>query len=159
PSEKADGLGRLGPYEITGIIGRGGMGVVLKAHDVQLNRMVAVKVLAPQLAANPAARKRFPREARAAAAPGHPHVITIHAVGEENDVPYLVMECVDGVSLRHRIAQGGPLELEEILRIGSQIADGLAAAHKQGVIHRDIKLANILLEDDTQRVKITDFGL
>jgi serine/threonine protein kinase len=159
PGGDANRLGMLGPYEITGIIGRGAMGVVLKAHDTKLKRTVALKVLAPDLAANPAARKRFPREAQAAAAVVHPHVITIHDVDEEKDLPYLVMECVDGVSLQSKINSEGPLELKEILRIGSQIADGLAAAHRQGLIHRDIKPANILLEEGVQRVKITDFGL
>jgi serine/threonine protein kinase len=159
PSEKANCLGMLGPYEITGIIGRGAMGVVLKARDTKLNRTVAVKVLAPELADNPRARKRFPREAQSAAAVVHPHVVTIHAVGEEKNLPYLVMECVDGVSLHDKIHTEGPLELKEILRIGSEIADGLAAAHRQGLIHRDIKPANILLENGVQRVKLTDFGL
>ena len=158
PGERADGLGMLGPYEIIGIIGRGAMGVVLKAHDSKLNRTVAVKILAPELAANPIARKRFPREAQAAAAVVHPHVVTIHAVDEEKNLPYLVMEYVDGVSLQHKIKEG-PFALEEILRIGSQIADGLAAAHRQGLVHRDIKPANILIENGVQRVKITDFGL
>ena len=158
PGERADGLGMLGPYEIMGIIGRGAMGVVLKAHDSKLNRTVAVKILAPELAANPIARKRFPREAQAAAAVVHPHVVTVHAVDEEKNLPYLVMEYVDGVSLQHKIKEG-PFPLPEILRIGSQIADGLAAAHRQGLIHRDIKPANILIENGVQRVRITDFGL
>ncbi len=158
-SEKPNCLGTLGQYEIMGYIGGGAMGVVLKAHDTKLNRMVAVKLLAPELAANPTARRRFVREAQAGASVVHPHVVTIHAVGEENNLPYLVMECVDGISLRHKIDQEGPLALREILRIGSQIADGLAAAHQQGLIHRDIKPANILLEHGLERVKITDFGL
>jgi serine/threonine protein kinase len=159
PSDQADCLGTLGPYEITGVIGRGGMGVVLKARDPRLRRTVAVKVLAPDRAANSVARKRFPREARAAAAVVHPHVVTIHHVDQEQDLPYLVMEFVDGVSLHRKVRKEGPLGLEHILRIGSQVADGLAAAHRQGVIHRDIKPGNILLEGGTQHVKITDFGL
>ncbi|MFH1265499.1 MAG: serine/threonine-protein kinase [Planctomycetota bacterium] len=152
-------LGKLGPYEVIDVIGRGGMGVVLRAHDPKLSRVVAVKVLAPELAANPTARKRFLREARAAAAVSHPHVVTIHAVEEDDDTPYLVMECIDGQSLEDKIERVGTLPLKEILRIGSQIAAGLAAAHGQGLIHRDVKPGNVLLENGVERVKITDFGL
>jgi WD40 repeat protein len=159
PSEKPDHLGRLGTYEVTEVIGRGGMGVVLKAFDGSLNRYVAIKVLAPQLATSAAARKRFAREARAAAAVSHEHVVAIHAVDEINGLPYLVMEYVPGLSLEQRVDRTGPLELKEVLRIGMQTASGLAAAHAQGVVHRDIKPANILLENGVERVKITDFGL
>ncbi len=157
-TERPNGLGTLGPYEVIGLIGRGAMGAVFRAFDTKLNRTVAVKVLAPELAAHPTARQRFPREAKAAAAVVHPHVVTIHAVGEERDLPYLVMEYVDGVSLQYKVREG-PLRLDDILRIGSQIADGLAAAHRHGLVHRDIKPANILVENGDQRVKITDFGL
>ena len=159
PSHQAEHLGRLGPYEVLEVIGRGGMGVVLKGHDPRLNRYVAIKRLAPQLAASATARKRFRREGQAAAAVTHDHVITIHAVDETNGVPYLVMEYLEGQSLEQRISKTGPLELNEILRIGMQTAGGLAAAHAQGLIHRDIKPANILLENGVERVKITDFGL
>lgn len=152
-------LGKLGPYRILDIIGHGGMGIVLKAHDTKLSRVVAVKVLAPELAANPTARMRFMRESQAAAAVSHDHVVTIHAVDEAGDVPFLVMEYIDGVSLHERIKGSGPLELKEILRVGMQAASGLAAAHAQGLVHRDIKPANILLENGIERVKITDFGL
>jgi len=124
-----------------------------------LHRVAAVKVMAPQLATNATARKRFRREAQAAAAVRDEHVIDIHAVEEINGLPYLVMEYVSGISLQDRLDQGGPLELKEILRIGMQTASGLAKAHAQGLIHRDIKPANILLENGVQRVKITDFGL
>jgi serine/threonine protein kinase len=158
PSDAPDSLGRLGPYEIQSVIGRGGMGVVFQAHDTKLNRTVAVKVLASEVAANATARKRFLREAQAAAAVSHPHVVEIHSVGD-GEVPHLVMECVDGRSLARRIGESGALEVCEILRIGSQIAAGLASAHKQGLIHRDIKPDNILLENHIERVKITDFGL
>ena len=126
--------------------------------DTKLNRIVAVKVLAPELAANPNARRRFLREAQAAAAVSHPHVVTIHAV-DEDKLPYLVMECIVGQSLQEKLDRGGALRLTEILRIGRQVAEGLAAAHHQGLIHRDIKPANILLENGVERVKITDFGL
>ena len=158
PCDTPDALGRLGPYEITDVIGRGGMGIVLKARDASLNRVVAIKVLAPELSGNPTARKRFLREARAAAAVVHQHVVTIHAVTEEHP-PYLVMECVDGQSLQDKIDATGPLELKETMRIGVQVASGLAAAHAHGVIHRDIKPSNILLENGVERVRITDFGL
>jgi WD40 repeat protein len=159
PSEKPGHLGRLGHYEVTEVIGRGGMGVVLKAFDETLHRVVAIKVMAPQLATSATARQRFTREAQAAAAVRNEHVIDIHAVEEASGVPYLVMEYVCGMSLQERLDQAGPLEPEEILRIGIQVAAGLRAAHVQGLIHRDIKPANILLENGVQRVKITDFGL
>jgi serine/threonine-protein kinase len=159
PPEEPGHLGRLGPYEVTEEIGRGGMGVVLKAYDAPLERWVAIKVLAPHLAADETARKRFLREARAAAAVIHEHVVTIHAVGEANATPYLVMEYVPAVSLQQRLEQGQPSELAEILRIGMETAAGLAAAHARGLVHRDIKPANILLEEGTGKVKITDFGL
>ena len=159
PCDLPGRLGRLGPYEVIEVIGRGGMGVVLRAHEPKLNRVVAVKVLAPEFAANPTARKRFLREAQAAAAVSHPHVVSIHAVDEAENMPYLVMECIDGVSLQEKIERVGHLKLKEILRIGSQIAAGLAAAHSQGLIHRDVKPGNILLENGVERVKITDFGL
>jgi len=159
PSEQPDHIGRLGQFQVREAIGHGGMGVVLKANDPKLNRIVAIKVLASHFAANATARKRFLREARAAAAVTHPHVIAIYAVDEDNTPPYLVMECVDGQSLQQKIDREGELELKEMLRIGSQIAAGLAAAHAHGLIHRDIKPANILLENGVERVKITDFGL
>ena len=159
PSEVPDHLGRIGPYEVVDRVGRGGMGVVYKGHDAALNRYVAIKAMAPQWSSDPAARRRFTREAQAAAAVSHPHVITIHDVGEWRGRPYLVMEFVTGASLQQRIDEGGPLELKELLRIGVQIASGLAAAHAQGLIHRDIKPSNIMLENELARVKITDFGL
>ncbi|HUG90078.1 MAG TPA: protein kinase [Planctomycetaceae bacterium] len=159
PPREPGGLGSLGPYDITEIVGRGGMGVVLKGHDTRLNRVVAVKVLAPELASNATARKRFMREAQAAAAVSHDHVVTIHAIDDTGGLPYIVMEYIAGLSLQQRIDRSGPLELKEILRIGRQMASGLAAAHEQGLVHRDIKPANILLENGVERVKITDFGL
>jgi WD40 repeat protein/tRNA A-37 threonylcarbamoyl transferase component Bud32 len=159
PSQKPGSLGRLDHYEVQEVVGRGGMGVVLKAFDEKLHRVVAIKALAPALASNGTARKRFVREAQAAAAVSHDHVVAIHAVEDAGQVPYLVMNYVAGISLEDRIKQGGPLELKEILRIGLQAACGLAAAHAQGLVHRDVKPANILLENGVQRVKITDFGL
>jgi WD40 repeat protein/serine/threonine protein kinase len=159
PSAQPGHLGRLGHYEVTEVLGRGGMGVVFKAHDEKLQRMVAIKVLAPHLATSAWARQRFLREVRAAAAIRHEHVIDIHAVEEANGHLYLVMEYVSGQSLQERLDACGPLPLLDILRIGMQMAQGLAAAHAQGVIHRDIKPANVLLENGVARVKITDFGL
>ncbi|MHB1426783.1 MAG: protein kinase domain-containing protein [Gemmataceae bacterium] len=159
PTDKPGQLGRLERYEVLEEIGRGGMGVVLKAFDPSLHRVVAIKVLAPQLATSGVARKRFMREAKAAAAVTHDHIVTIHAVDEANGLPYLVMQYVAGQSLQDRIDKDGPLELTDILRIGMQTASGLAAAHAHGIVHRDIKPANILLEEGVQRVKITDFGL
>jgi serine/threonine protein kinase len=172
PTDKPGVLGSLGHYDILEVIGRGGMGVVLRAFDEKLNRVVAIKVMAAQLATNATARKRFKREAQAAAAVSHDHVVTIHAVeeaflpsplgGEGSGVrglPYLVMQYVAGLSLQQRLDRDGPLQLPEILRVGMQTAAGLAAAHAQGLVHRDVKPANILLENGVERVKITDFGL
>jgi serine/threonine protein kinase len=159
PSTKPGSLGRLDHYEVLEVIGRGGMGMVLKAFDEALHRVVAVKVLSPSLASSATARRRFGREAKAAAAVSHDHVVTIHAVEGDKPIPYLVMQCVAGFSLEDKLARNGPLGVKEILRIGMQTAEGLAAAHKQGLVHRDIKPANILLENGVERVKITDFGL
>jgi serine/threonine protein kinase len=156
---RADSIGRLGHYEILAILGKGGFGRVFKAFDDKLHRMVAIKVLSPELAANGTARQRFIREARAAAAVSHEHLVTIHAVEEDHRPPYLVMQLVDGVTLQQKLDQSGALGLKEILRIGLQMAEGLAAAHKHGLVHRDIKPANVLLENGIERVKITDFGL
>src|SRR5262245_35942565 len=159
PPSEPGSLGRLDHYEVLEVVGRGGTGVVLRARDTKLLRVVAIKVLAAALAASGTARQRFVREARAAAAVRDEHVIDIHAVCDDGPVPYLVMEFIDGQNLEALLRRGGPLEVKEILRIGIQAASGLAAAHKQGLIHRDIKPANILLENGVQRVKLTDFGL
>ncbi|MCR9200051.1 MAG: WG repeat-containing protein [Planctomycetaceae bacterium] len=159
PTDDPHRLGRLGTYEITGVVGAGGMGVVLKAVDPSLDRVVAVKVMAPSLANNTKARRRFSREAKAAAAVLHPNVVPIHSVSSDETMPYLVMAYIRGGSLQKRIEAQGPLPVVEILRIGAQIAAGLAAAHEQGLVHRDIKPENILLEEGVERVTITDFGL
>jgi hypothetical protein len=159
PSAKPGLLGQLGPYEVQKVLGQGGFGIVLKAFDERLHRVVAIKVLAPAYAAVGSARKRFSRETRAAAAVTNEHVVVIHDVQGDADPPYFVMEFVDGNSLQDKIDKVGPLGVTEILRIGMQIALGLDAAHKQGLVHRDIKPANILLENSVERVKITDFGL
>ena len=159
PTDQPDSLGRLGTYEILDVVGRGGMGLVLKAYDPSLRRIVAIKVMAAHLASSPLARKRFVREARAAAAVSHDHVVAIYAVEENQEPPFLVMQFVSGKTLQERLVATGSLSVPEILRIGMQTASGLAAAHAQGLVHRDIKPANILLENGVERVKITDFGL
>src|SRR5947209_1690464 len=159
PGDRPGVLGTLGEYEVQEVIGQGGMGVVLKAFDPALHRLVAIKVMSPAIAGSVMARQRFTREAQAAAAVCHEHVVTVHGVHEADGLPYLVMQYVAGESLQERLDRTGPLELTEVVRIGHQAAAGLAAAHAQGLIHRDIKPANLLLENGLAKVKITDFGL
>lgn len=159
PASHPEMLGRIDGFEIEQMIGKGGMGIVFKGFDTDLNRPVAIKVLADHLASNGVARQRFAREARAAAAVIHPNVVPIHSVNSSAKRPYLVMTLVSGRSLQAHIAQHGPMAVKEIVRIGKQIAAGLSAAHREGLVHRDIKPANILLEKDVSRVMITDFGL
>ena len=160
PSEgSVDCIGQLDQYPIRRVIGQGGMGVVLRGTDLELNRPVAVKVLSPHLAGVGAARARFMREAQAAAAIVHPSIVPIYGIIQTGPLPYLVMPVIEGGNLQQRIDNEGPLELAEVLRIGAQIAEGLAAAHRSGVIHRDIKPANILVEEGNGRVLISDFGL
>jgi serine/threonine protein kinase/Tol biopolymer transport system component len=159
PPRQAGLLGHLGPYDVHSVIGHGGMGIVLKGVDPKLNRIVAIKVLAPELARNALARRRFLREAQAAASVNHDHVVTTHAIDQVGDLPYIVMEYVAGESLQERIDREGPLDVVRIVRIARQTALALAAAHAQGLIHRDIKPANILLENGIERVKLGDFGL
>ena len=159
PADEPNVLGRLGGYDVLEIIGHGGMGVVLKGFDRELKRCVAIKVLAPHLAQNSLARKRFAREAQAAAAVVHPHVLAIHQVQPSGRLPFLVMPLVAGESLAQRLKTQGMLELKEVLRIGMQAAAGLAAAHEQGVVHRDVKPGNILLETGVERAVLMDFGL
>ena len=159
PARHPELLGRLGRYDIERLIGSGGMGVVFKGFDTELNRPVAIKVLSPHLAASGSARQRFAREARAAAAVVHEHVVPIYNVESSGQTPLLVMQYIAGESLQARIDREGPLELEEILRIGMQVAAGLAAAHAQGLIHRDVKPGNILLDHNVARAALTDFGL
>lgn len=159
PTDDPRMLGRFAGYEISGVIGCGGMGIVLKGFDNALNRYAAIKLLSPHYATSGAARQRFGREAQAAAAVVHDNVIAIHGVEEFNGLPYLVMPYVKGESLQKRIDREGQLSTAEILRITIQTARGLAAAHDQGLVHRDIKPANILLPENVERVVITDFGL
>lgn len=152
-------LGRIGRYDVERLIGCGGMGIVFKAFDTELNRPVAIKMLAPSLAHYGVARYRFAREAKAAAAVVHEHIVPIYNVESSGELPYLVMHYAQGDSLQSRIDRNGPLELKEILRISQQIASGLAAAHSQGLVHRDVKPANVLLENGIERALISDFGL
>ncbi len=159
PSDQPGVLGTLGSYEVQAVIGQGGMGVVLKAYEPALHRLVAIKVLSPALAGSATARRRFTREAQAAAAVCHDHIVAVHGVHEQAGLPYLVMQYVAGESLQDRLDRTGPLEIPEVVRIGLQTASALAAAHAQGLIHRDVKPANLLLENGMARVKITDFGL
>jgi serine/threonine protein kinase len=159
PSTRPDSLGRLGHYEMLQMLGRGEFGIVFRAFDEQLRRVVAIKVLAPQLAATSGARIRFLREGRSSAKVRHENVVQVYAAMEQS-LPYLVMELVAGETLQQRLDRTGRLEPAEVVQIGRQIAEGLAAAHAMGLIHRDIKPANILIEaGPDQRVKITDFGL
>jgi serine/threonine protein kinase len=168
PPEKPGEIGRLGPYRVVRVMGAGGMGVVYHAEDTQLQRPVALKALLPALAGSAEAKQRFLREARAAAAIKHDHIVTIYQVGEDRGAPYLAMEFLHGESLEDRLRRLGRPPLAEMLRIGREVAEGLAAAHERGLIHRDIKPGNLWLEDRSAggtplatggRVKVLDFGL
>ena len=152
-------LGRLGEFEILEPIGMGGMSLVLKGYDHELNRFVAIKVLAPHLAMVGVARQRFAREAQAAASIVDPHVVPIHSVVADHDPPYLVMTYIPGQTLQSTIDAEGALDVLVAVRIAHQVALGLAAAHAQGLVHRDIKPSNILLERNVNRAYIADFGL
>ena len=147
---------RLGPYEITAPLGSGGMGEVYKASDTRLDRTVAIKVLPTHVAADPHLRERFEREARAVAALNHPHICTLHDVGQHDGIDYLVMEYLDGQTLAQRLEKGAP-PLDQALHYAVQIADALDKAHRQGIVHRDLKPGNIMLTKSG--VKLLDFGL
>ena len=159
PSVQPEMLGRLGRYEIEGLIGRGGTGIVFRGHDTELHQSVAVKVLAPHLAASPVARQRFAREAKAAASITHPNVVAIHNVQADAPMPFMAMQYVDGMTLQRLVTTNGALEIASIFRVTGQLLDGLAAAHARGLVHRDIKPANILVGQNTDRIWLTDFGL
>src|SRR5262245_60314544 len=145
PPQRPDSLGRIGHYEVLQILGKGGFGIVFRAFDEMLQRVVALKVMAPQLAATSPARKRFLREARLSAQVRHDNVVHVYEVAEQ-PLPYLAMEFIPGETLQQRLDRIGPVEPPEVVRVGRQIAEGLAAAHATDLIHRDIKPGNILLE-------------
>lgn len=149
----------IGGYRVVRLLGEGGMGRVLEAEDAQLRRRIAVKVMRPELATNDQSRQRFLREARAVAALQHDHVVSIYQVGEEGGVPFLAMPLLVGESLQCRLAREGTLPSDEVARIGREAAEGLAAAHAAGLVHRDVKPGNLWLEAPTGRVKVLDFGL
>lgn len=152
-------LGRIGRYDVESVLGRGGMGVVFRGFDVELQRPVAIKVLAPEWASSAAAKQRFAREAQAAASVAHENVVPIYNVSEDAHPPYLVMPYVPGMTLDQLVSKKGPLDAHLLIRIASQLASGLSAAHGRGLIHRDVKPANILVGENTDRVWLTDFGL
>ena len=190
PAQSPDELGRLGNYRVLRVLGTGGMGVVFEAEDVQLKRHVALKAMKPGGAVSASSRKRFLREAQAAAAVEHDHIVPVYQVGEDRGVPFIAMPLLRGQTLADRMGkfqvQGSKFKVDspksnhespksevqspksegaealptfEVLRIGREIALGLAAAHRRGLIHRDIKPSNIWLEEETGRAKILDFGL
>ncbi|HUP61688.1 MAG TPA: protein kinase [Thermoanaerobaculia bacterium] len=147
---------RLGPYEISALLGAGGMGEVFRAIDTRLDRQVAIKVLSSGLIANPELKQRFEREARAISSLNHPYICALYDVGSVDDVEYLVMELLEGESLADRLARG-PLPLNQVLRYGTQISDALDRAHRQHIVHRDLKPGNIMLT--RSGLKLLDFGL
>jgi serine/threonine protein kinase/Tol biopolymer transport system component len=154
---------RLGPYEIVGAIGAGGMGEVYRARDTRLDRTVAVKVLPSSLAGDPQLRERFDREARAISSLNHPHICTLYDVGHQDGIDFLVLECLEGATLDARLKPRAPsdvaerLGIDEALRIATQIASALDAAHRAGIVHRDLKPANVMLTKSG--AKLLDFGL
>jgi WD40 repeat protein/serine/threonine protein kinase len=159
PPEQPDELGRIDSYRALRVLGRGGMGVVFEAEDLRLRRPVALKVMLPNLAVSAANRQRFLREGQSAAGVLHDHVVTIFQVGEDRGVPFLAMQLLQGETLEDRLGRQKRLPVPEVVRIGREIAEGLAAAHARGLIHRDIKPANVWLEAGRDRVKLLDFGL
>jgi eukaryotic-like serine/threonine-protein kinase len=147
---------RLGAYQIVSLLGAGGMGEVYRARDTRLDRTVAVKVMPADLAADAQFRARFDREARSISQLSHPHICTLHDVGEAEGTAFLVMELLDGETLADRLTRG-PLPLKEALQTATDVADALAAAHRHGIVHRDLKPANIMLTKSG--AKLLDFGL
>ncbi len=159
PASHPELLGRIGRYELEQLIGRGGMGLVFRARDIELHRVVAVKTLAVHLIPIAAARERFIREARASAALVHPHIVPVHDVITDGEAPALVMQYIAGPSLEAWLATHGSISWENVLQLAIQLSDALAAAHAHGLVHRDVKPGNVLLEADGSRALLTDFGL
>lgn len=159
PTDNEQSLGRLGRFEVLGVIGSGGMGIALKARSLDVDRVVAIKIPQPQYWHAEAALRTLEREARSAATVMHPNVISIYHVDRHRDVPYLVMPYLPGQSLQHRLNRDGALSVTEAMRVLRQIASALAAAHACGVVHRDVKPANVLLGSGTERIVLSDFGL
>ncbi len=159
PPLQRDELGRLADFRVLQLIGQGGMGIVFRADDTRLSRVVALKIMHPRLAAESNMRQRFLREAKAMAAIKSDYVVTIYEVGVVNDLPFLAMELLEGESLETYHEKNGRLPLHQVVRIGLETARGLAAAHARGLIHRDIKPGNLWLESPSGRTKILDFGL
>jgi serine/threonine protein kinase len=147
---------RLGPYEILAPLGAGGMGEVYRARDIRLERTVAIKILPAQFSSDPVHQQRFEREAKTISNLNHPHICVLHDIGHQDGIDYLVMECVEGETLAKRL-ENGPLPLEQVLKLGAQIADALDKAHRSGVVHRDLKPGNIMLTPGG--AKLLDFGL
>src|SRR5260370_20535548 len=135
---------KLGPYEIQLPLGAGGMGEVYRARDTRLERTVEIKILPAQFSSDPVRKQRFEREARTISGLNHPNICVLYDVGSQDGMEYLVMECVEGETLAKRLEKG-PLPLEEVMKHGAQIADGLDKAHHHGVVHRDLKPGNIML--------------
>jgi serine/threonine protein kinase len=153
-------IASLGPFRIQQVLGAGATGIVFRAEDTQLRRPVALKVLRPEIAASVHSRRRFLREARAAAALDHEHILTIYQVGEDRGIPWMAMKLLRGETLKDRLSGPNPrLPADLVVRIGAEVADALAAAHSGGLVHRDVKPSNILLEESTDRAKLIDFGL
>src|SRR6201981_449784 len=147
---------KLGPYEIVGPLGAGGMGEVYRAKDTRLDRTVAVKILPAHLSNDPVRKQRFEREAKTISSLNHPHICVLYDIGHQGGTDYLVMECVEGETLAKRLEKG-PLPLEQVLKYGAQIAEGLDKAHRSGIVHRDLKPGNIMLTPTG--AKLLDFGL
>lgn len=159
PADGPEFIGRINDLHVSRVIGQGGMGVVLQAWDKELQRFLAVKLLSPMLSHSGVARQRFLREAQSTAAVVHPNIVPIFAISPDQDLPHIVMPYIGGGNLQQLIDQNGPLPLQRTLALGLQVAEGLAAAHQQGIIHRDIKPANLMLDEGGFRVMLTDFGL
>src|SRR6202166_3101189 len=147
---------KLGPYEVQSLLGAGGMGEVYRARDTRLERIIALKILRAQLSSDPARKQRFEREAKTISSLNHPHICTLHDIGSQDGVDYLVMECVEGETLAKRLEKG-PLPVDQALRYGAQIADALDKAHRNCVVHRDLKPGNVMVT--SAGAKLLDFGL